>query len=152
MFSCFTTSEILTTAFHLPCKELVERAYFSKAVLSLHLPARIYLKGYRVTIYLFWSFTQVCVLSPKPLFCVRLAACVFFFFLAVNYLLLNKGRFGDFLTLVFQEVFFLKAHNNFVLIQIMTEAPALSFWAGQSPGQSLPALGTRGAKGGTFGR
>jgi len=35
MFSCHSTSEILTTAFPLPCKERIERADFFKAFLRV---------------------------------------------------------------------------------------------------------------------
>lgn len=71
MFSCHITSEILTTAFYLPCKLLGERAYFFKALLNLHLPARLYLKGYRAPVPRSCCFT-VCVLSPVPWVCMRL--------------------------------------------------------------------------------
>lgn len=65
----------------------------------------------------------------------------------MNYLLLDKGRVGDFLTLFFQSAFLVKAHNKFVLIETVTEAPVLSFWAGWRPCQQW---GQGGRAGGTF--
>lgn len=64
---------------------------------------------------------------------------------AVNCLLLDKGRAGDFLSPVFQG-FFVKAHNSLGLAETVTGAPAPA--AGGSPGQALPALGTGEGKGG----
>jgi len=73
-------------------------------------------------------YSSLCSEPSALALCKTGEVCLFF--LAVNYLLLDKGRVGDFLTLVFQEVFFVKAHNNFGLIKAVTERPALSFWVG----------------------
>lgn len=135
MFSCHYTSEILTTAFHLPCKDLGERAYFFKALLNLHLLSRLYLKGYRAPMPLFWCFT-VCVLSPMPWVCLRLLVCGSS--CSGELFTAGQGQAG-FSNIGFPLSFFLlKVHDYFVLIEAVTEPLG---W--MKPGQILPRR-TRG--------
>lgn len=78
-FSCHSTPEILTAAFHLPAKELVERAYNCKSLLSLHFPDRLYLKGYRVTPLLFCLLfcLGLCTELHAPVLCKAGSVCLF---------------------------------------------------------------------------